>query len=145
MGLKGGHGWRCFRQENFKNTNFPKTLQSPLGHLGKFLGRANFYIEIFFPESEFFLFKCGLLGVKVGNFSSEVGHRSRGQPEKPEIDDGVPRFFGRARIWAQLAALIKTCHHNHPPTPLSCQKVTRGSNGGWVWVAASPRGARGGT
>jgi hypothetical protein len=51
----------------------------------------------------------------------------------------VPRFFGRARIWAQLAALIKTCHHNHPPTPLSCQKVkvTRGSNGGF-WPTASP-------
>ena len=54
-----------------RNTNFPKTLQNPLGHLGKFLGRANFYIEIFFPESENYS-KGDFLGVKVGNFSSEV-------------------------------------------------------------------------
>ena len=25
LGLKGSESWRCFRQENSKNTNFPKT------------------------------------------------------------------------------------------------------------------------
>ena len=97
LGPKGGQSWRRFRQENFENTNFPKTLQNPLGHLGKLLGRANFDIEIFFPGSENY-FKYGFWGVKVGNFFSEMGLRSRGQPEKTEIDEGAPGFDRPGRI-----------------------------------------------
>ena len=97
LGLKGGQSWRRFRQENFENTNFSKTRQTPLGPREKLLGRAGLVLQIFFPESENY-FEYGFLGGKVGDFPSEMGFRSRGQPEKPEIDEGVPGFGRPERI-----------------------------------------------
>ena len=97
MGLKGGQSWRRFRQENFENTNFSKPRQIPLGPREKLLGRAGLVLQIFFPESENY-FECGFGGGKVGDSPSEMGFRSRGQPEKPEIDEGAPGFFPPERI-----------------------------------------------
>jgi hypothetical protein len=54
-------------------------------------------LQIFFPESENY-FEYGFWGGKVGDFPSEMGFRSRGQPEKTEIDDGAPGFSPPERI-----------------------------------------------
>jgi hypothetical protein len=62
-----------------------------LGPREKLLGRASLVLKIFFPESEN-NFKHGFWGVKVGDFPSEMGLRSRGQPEKHETDEGAPEF-----------------------------------------------------
>ena len=114
MGLKGGQSWRRFRQESFENTNFSKTRQIPLGPREKLLGRAGLVLQIFFPESENY-FKCNFLGVKVRDFSSEVGFRSRGQPEKPEIDVGVPRF---GCSMAQCPKVREAASKKHAEAPL---------------------------
>jgi hypothetical protein len=60
------------RQENFENTKFSKTRQTPSGPREKLLGRASLVLQVFFPESENY-FKYGFLGGKVGYSPSEMG------------------------------------------------------------------------
>ena len=84
-------------RKNFKNTKISKTSQIYLEPREKLLGRAGLVLQIFFPESENY-FECGFWGVKVCDFPSEMGFRSRGQPENPEIDEGAPGFGTPERI-----------------------------------------------